>query len=304
MSRDILAVAADRWDRKQSATSHLPTRWWQSNTINRHINDKLHGSPIPGLSAGFRRFLERAADGRRFQRAISVGCGSGQKERALLQMRLVEHFDLFEISGVRIGRGKDLYAQAGLSDRARFIHGDAFELTEPNSYDLVHWDGSLHHMLDVLAAMEWSRTVLKDDGWIAVNEFIGPTRFQWSDRELTWARRVREMLPPEFLTNCRSEIAPLLPIRRPTIEQMITMDPSEAADSSRIVEAAATLFPAGAWTMTGGAVYALALNDIIGNFERLPNGERWLQWCLAMDDLLSDLGENHYGAFIAPKIRS
>lgn len=77
--------------------------------------------------------------------------------------------------------------------------------------------------------------------------------------------------------------------------------PIEAVDSSRIAEAAKALFSAGSWPMTGGAIYALTLNDIIGNFERLPDGERWLQWCLAIDDLLSDMDEHHCGVFISPK---
>lgn len=301
MSTDALAKAAAYWDSVSQTPPPLPIRWWQSPAINRHINAKVCGSPIDGASAGFRHLIKRAVNGRPFNRAVSVGCGSGQKERALLRMGVVEHFDLFEISGVRIEQGQAVYAQAEMSDRATFVQGDAFVLAEPNAYALVHWDASLHHMLDVPSALEWSRKVLRAGGWIAINEFIGPTRFQWSDRNLEWAQRVRDLLPPEFLANCRSATEPLLPIHRRTVEQMIAMDPTEAADSGRIVEAANALFPSGSWTMTGGAIYALALNDLIGNFERPPDGGRWLQWCLAVDDLLSDMGESHHGVFVTPK---
>ena len=73
---------------QQNSKLNLRLRWWQSQTIIRYINQKVSGLPLSGFSNGLtHRAKEIAADRAPFAKAISVGCGSGQKEMNLKKNR-------------------------------------------------------------------------------------------------------------------------------------------------------------------------------------------------------------------------
>lgn len=210
----------------------------------------------------------------------------------------MDHFDLYEISEVRVARGRDLFRKFGLEGKADFFLEDAFLDRTPARYDIVHWDNALHHMMDVHDAVEWSKTVLRPGGWLVVHDFIGASRFQFSDRCYDFAARARQALPRDYL---ESGYAPgtYLPTTLPRVDpkRLIAKDPTEAADSERIVEAVSHHFPNGTWKMLGGAIYHLGLTGLHWNFLRFDDPNR-LDACLFMDDLASYLGENLYAAFI------
>lgn len=300
--KDALARAAKHWDaRPGGRVERRSTRWWQSPAVIRHLNKKLCGEPLNGFAKGLRVWLASEIGETRLKTAVSVGCGNGGKELQFLQEDLVETFDLYEISSSRVAHGQKLAEEAGLSDRMRFTIGDAFEDQTPARYDLVYWDNALHHMFDVEEAIAWSMNVLKPGGWLVVHDYIGAVRFQFSAASLDYARRMREALPPEYLENGESPGAFLSPEVDPVDKDwLIAHDPTEAADSKRIPEVVSRAIPAGEWRMLGGAIYHTGLNNLYWNFERYDDGSR-LQSCLVMDDLLSDMGDNQYAAFIGQK---
>jgi SAM-dependent methyltransferase len=293
-----LKKAAEHWDSKARWSSNVPIRWWQSKQVVRHLNKKMCGEPLNGFAAGVRHWLSQELGGEKLQRGISVGCGTGGKELQLVKEGLVDRFDLFEISGARVERGIELASEHGLSDKLNFRVADAFQEAEADTYDIVYWDNALHHMLDVAAAVDWSRRVLKPDGFLVVHDFVGANRFQFSERNIEYASRVRRSLPAEFLEigNRPGEFAPVQ-VQKVNGDRLAAADPTEAADSARIVSEVSRAFPVGKWIMLGGGVYHIGLNDLFWNFERYE-APHLLDQCLVVDDLLSELGENHYAAFI------
>lgn len=261
--RQELAAAAEHWSRPSQPGK---TRWWKSPTILRHINRIVCGRAIDGPWQGLvERMGKLAPSG--FSRGISIGCGEGFKEIQLLKAGIVRQFDLFEISQARVERGRKLAAEQNVADRIKFHNCDAFE-TSIGLYDLVYWNNALHHMLDTEAAVIWSREHLSVDGWFVMDDFVGASRFQWSDAELSAATRTRELLAPSYL---RDPIRPgslLAPrLYRPAIEDMIKADPTEAADSENILPAIKRHFSSAEIIPTGGCLYHLALNDVIANFD-------------------------------------
>jgi hypothetical protein len=80
------------------------------------------------------------------------------------------------------------------------------------------------------------------------------------------------------------------------VEQMIAMDPTEAADSSNILPAIAQSFPDAEVIPTGGAIYVIGLMNIL---EGIP--APILSQALLLDRALSEAGENIYAVAIAQK---
>jgi SAM-dependent methyltransferase len=285
-----------------SAGHVLKTRWWQHPPIIRHINEKVCGKPIDGFSAGLtmraRSLLDRRLP---LSRGISVGCGNGTKEMKLLREGLVQVFDLYELADTRIATGRELAEKQRLSQSAHFIQGDAFRLAnEPGQYDLVHWNNSLHHMLDVEAAVQWSWDVLKPGGLFYMDDFVAPDRFQWSPKMLLVATAVRQSLPDRFLINPYKPNTMLgRVLKRPDPAKLRQSDPSEAADSSRILSCVKRRFPSAEITLTGGVIYHLSLSDVLANFTE--DDRPLLDRLLVVDDLCTAAGETHYATALALK---
>lgn len=280
----------------------LKLRWWQSPFIVRHINLRVCGQPVDGMSHGLMLRARQLLDGRVLGKGVSVGCGNAAKELDLIQSGLVECFDLCEFSEARIAEARARAEKLGLSDRIRFIQGDAFEqVTGCDQYDLVHWNNALHHMFDAEEAVRWSHWVLKPGGLFYMDDFVGPTRFQWSDLALNLATHVRLMLDARFLANPRKPDDRLpTDIRRPNPDKLKAVDPSEAADSGRILDSIRSHFPAVEIIATGGIVYHMALSDILHNFDE-ERDRTTLELLMFIDDLCADLVETLYATALAFK---
>lgn len=88
------------------------------------------------------------------------------------------------------------------------------------------------------------------------NEYIGPTRFQWTEQQLRLANQLLALLPASHRRRAGSG-EPLERIERLTVEEMIAIDPTEAVDSEAIMPK----------LDYGGTLMQLLLNDLMHNFD-------------------------------------
>lgn len=292
------------WDKQLEilkAKQITRTRWWEDETTKRHINAIVGNGALTEIHAAFHERIARFFAQKTAVKAISVGCGAATKEMWLMQMVDIARFDLFDISKANIAFGREEAARQGITARVDLRSEDAFTANIGSDYDLVYWNNSLHHMPNVVDALRWSRDRLKLGGLLAMDDFIGPSRFQWTDQNMEWAAAVRYNLPERFL---RNPYAPehLLPrdVQRPTPEEVIASDPSEAVDSGRIESALRMIFPDSEIIPTGGALYHLALNDIFGNFVGLDD-LALLRQILLLDKALAQSGTTQYAVAFAIK---
>ncbi|MDY6805828.1 MAG: class I SAM-dependent methyltransferase [Cyanobacteriota bacterium] len=291
------------WSAK-STKSKGKSRFWQSPTIIKHINKRVCGTSVKGRHRGLTELVKNRFPGRVFKHGVSVGCGTGNKEMSLIQQGLVEKFDLFELSEQRIKTGRIKAEELAIAGRVNFILGDALSVTDlDNRYDFINWTSSLHHMLNVRQAVEWSFNVLEEDGVFYMDEYIGPDRLQFTDEMLKLASEVRRNLPGRYLRNPRKP-EQMFPrdCKAPDLGKLKERDPSEAANSSMIIGAVRDNFPDAKLIMTGGIVYFIALNDLVGNFnEKEEDDICILKLLLRIDDLLSEAGYNLCASCMAVK---
>ena len=296
----MLGIAAARWTRKtKRGPRDRPISWWEHPGIVRHVNKSICGTAVEGLGAGDVHLLQRRVPGRVFDRAISVGCGNGGKEVTLLAAGLVSHFDLYEISEARVEQGQEVAERFGVGERISW-HTRTADLTGSTldgAYDLVYWNNALHHMLDVDEAVRWTKRALRPDGYVYMNDFVGPNRMQWPDEALAIASRARELLPRRLLKRPAGEGYLPSTIERPDPDKLAAADPTECADSDDILPAIRRHFPAAWIKPTGGTVYHTALHKIIANFteEDAP----LLETLLLLDDVCTMAGHTHYAVALA-----
>lgn len=283
------------WDEKTKRGHGVRSRWYQCPEVVAHIQRKIGGT--------LAEFVHKETNTTKFLRAISVGCGTATKEVRLLEAGVVEFFDLYELSRERIEIGQRYVESKGLQDRVAFHLADAFqEPIDDSTYDMVYWDNSLHHMMDANDALLWSRRILKDDGVIFIYDFVGPSRFQWTDFNIMLANEFRKTLPKRYFLRPDGKTYQAVRIGRRSVDRCIELDPSEAADSGNILPCFAQIFPNSKVVLTGGAIYQIALAGIYQNFDFNKKFDRQiLKYALLIDDLAIHMGVNHYAAAIGWK---
>lgn len=300
---DVSAQIGDYWSGMYRAPSALYTRWWQCEMIVRHINERVCGKPLDGLSSGLYELArQKLGDRLPLGHGISVGCGDGSKELRALQSGIAERFTLYEFSSYGIESGRASAERAGVASRMTFVHGDAFDRERGEGiYDLVFWNNSLHHMMDAEQAVAWSWRVLRDGGVLLMDDYVGPTRMQWSDRLLEINTRYRESLPEQYLRDPANPNTMLgRTVTRIPVAHFEATDPSECADAAQILPSLRRWFPEMELIFTGGGIYHLGLNDVLHNI--LMAGDMMeIERALRLDDACIELGETQYAVAIATK---
>lgn len=160
----------------------------------------------------------------------------------------------------------------------------------------VFWDNSLHHMPNVHEAVRISKEILNENGVFFCNDYIGESRFQWSDEKIDFTNKIRDDLE-ESIFFVGNEIFPRHR-NRPTVEKMLASDPSEAADSINILPAIRTYFQNPRITMLGGVVYLILLDRMIQN---IPEDSKLLDELILKDDEAKEQGMSLYAFILAQK---
>ena len=294
MSVSAIERASEHWSSRPTTGRR---RWWSHPRIHAHINRIVCGEAIGGAWAGLNRRIAEASGDGGLARGVSVGCGNAQKELAMLAGGLVGSFDLYEISRARLDDAAASAERLGVTDRVRLHRADAIEEADRSDFDLVYWNNALHHMLDVPRAVRWSRERLRAGGLFVMDDFVGSDRFQWPDEDLELASRVRELLPERIRAAYLKENHASLRVRRPNERRLVRADPTEAADSGRIIESVLACFPGCDLRRTGGVVYHLALNDVLAHFDDVEDAAL-LDALLLLDESLAQAGRTHYAVAI------
>ncbi|HWA73965.1 MAG TPA: phytanoyl-CoA dioxygenase family protein [Polyangiaceae bacterium] len=268
------------------------TRWWQSPLICRHINRKICGKELDGTDGGDVDLLRQLSQGRSYARAVSVGCGNAYHQLRLLESGLVKSFVLYEQSEARAAQAAARAKAMGLSERVTLRVRDASSLPVEPGFELVYWKDALHHLADIQAAVRWSHDVLSPGGLFFMNDFVGPTHMQFTERQLDLAEQIRRALPERFLRDPENpgKMVPLRPTRAKLANQL-EASPATSAHASNLLPALKSVFPDITVLPTGGICYMLALEGILANIREVED-EAVLRAMLLADNLCIEAGES------------
>ncbi len=201
--------------------------WGAQPLVRRAINRRVTGDPNRWPMEWFaRRFAPRA-----LPRGLSVGCGPGLLERDVIEKGICRSVEGIDFSPEAIAQARQGAQEANLSRVLDYRVGDvnALELPE-ETFDIVFFHGSLHHVRSVERALAQVRGALKPGGLLYLDEYMGPSRTDWGDADWSFARSAFDALPAE-LKNRRELMVPI-PMD----------DPLESVRSSAILPEVRRLF--------------------------------------------------------------
>ena len=233
-----------------------------AHPLVRHaINRRVTGDPMVWPITGLKRQLERPVG-----KALSIGSGVGAFERTLIEQGITSDVTGVDFSDVILGEARRGAAEAGM--KIEYIAADARELMRerPASFDAVFFHASLHHFdrLDDLMAV--IKRALRPDGFLWYDEYVGPSRDEWSlwklvAPNLAYYRLPRKMRRPKL-------------VRAPINFE----DPTEAIASSEIVPATSRHFRILEQRDYGGNLLSIVFPNLRQPHEGGPPREELDRW--------------------------
>jgi len=200
--------------------------WLNSETLKRLSDERVSGDP----EVTFHEWIVRDRLGRKFNRALSVGCASGVNELVLYDLGLCSEFTGVDISEAAIASAEERKGERNM----RFM---VLDLEKENlghdPFDIIFCFSVLHHINNLGFFLKNIYDSLATDGILVVHDYIGASRFQWPKGTMDLMNDLYAVLPDAYHYNFASK-APMPWIVRPPIISMVVNDPSEAVRSGEI----------------------------------------------------------------------
>ena len=215
--------------------------WMAHPLVRAAINRRITGDPtvwpLPAL-----------LQGRHFATGVSIGSGTGGLERSLAGI-------VDDVTGIDASEAV-LEEARRLGPDIRYVAADAREFLRGKTFEAIFFHQSLHHFdrLDELMAIV--REALAPNGMLYIDEYIGPSRDEWTWTKLFGPNLVYRMLPRGTR---RARL-----VRAPVNYE----DPTEAVASSEIVHAIGRHFRIALRRNYGGHLLALLYPNMQRNAPR------------------------------------
>src|SRR5262249_37117750 len=137
---------------------------------------------------------------------------------------------------------------------------------DSGSYDVVLGISSIHHVEKLEHLFAQVRDALRPDGYFFLDEYIGATKFQWTDEQLRLMNEQLNALPESLKKSVSGAGNIKARVIRKTISYVNEADPSEAVRSAEIVPLLSRYFQIVEFKGYGGSLLHELLYDIAGNF--------------------------------------
>lgn len=266
--------------------------WTEHRAIQDRLNIKVSGDPNRDAYQFLIEFLNKHGMHLPLSRCLTLGCGAGDLERGLAQYGFCLKHDAYDIAAGAIERAKQKAEEMGLAHISYYISDINTISLPPDTYDLVFGVQAVHHFSNLEHIFLEVRKTLKTGGIFFLNEFIGPAKFQWTDKQLNIVNSLLRMLPDRYRLSKKDGVTIKDNYRRPTLAEMDSIDPSEAIRSDDILNVLAQRFEIIEKIDLGGTIMHLLLQDIAGNFDyNNPADMRLLNMLFEVEDVFMELGE-------------
>ncbi|MES1240758.1 MAG: methyltransferase domain-containing protein [Acidobacteriota bacterium] len=286
-------TAGEFWSRKLEGPDFSPERFWgHVPEVERRF---LRRVSLDGLSASWAEACVRECLAGRtpVERMLSVGCGTGELERTLARLNAFRECDAWDIAPGGIEAARRLAREEGFGHIRYEVRDVTSADLPPERYDAVWFESSLHHIEPLERVCEQVARTLKPDGFLFLNEYVGPSAFAFSDRQKELIRAAFALIPARF----RRSFEPGGPERLasapiPTPAEVRAEDPTESVRSADILAVVPDYFDVVFRRETGGTLLQFLLHGIAGNFhDGDPESLRILRMLFEIEDALLETGE-------------
>lgn len=283
----------DTWVANGLQWTHLPE-------IQQLINRRVSGDSAISPLAWFARHLDRIG-ALPLRRALVLGCGPGRVERELHQRGWAREIVAFDLSPKVLETARAANADC---PSIHYVHADMNALPvgqplfEAGSFDAVLGVASVHHCSQLGSLYDAVCQLLAPSGRFFMDEYVGPDQFQFSTTHVAQISALADLLPDALLTTRSGAVR--RGFRAPTVDEVMAVDPSEAACSSQILPLLAGRFQIVQQRSYAGALLQALMAEVAQNFQG-TEAKPWLHALIDAEDELDrqGLAEHHFNCLIA-----
>lgn len=267
-------------------------QWTHLPAIARMISRQAFGDEETALDAWFFRQVARDRP-LPLDRALVLACGSGGLERSLISKGLVKEIVAVDVSPRILAVAKAAARDAGLTG-IDYRLGDMNGLDVEGPFDAVFSVSAAHHCENLEGLFAMIKSVLVPGGWFFLDDYVGPTRFQWSDADVLQINRLLQLLPDRMTHNAAGYTR--RGFRRVSADVVAAVDATEAVRSADIMRVMAEHLKVEAYRGYGGSLLHLVLSNIGQNFDPVvsgdPTGAEYLDLLIKASDQLRATGRS------------
>lgn len=268
-------------------TERLAHANWMSHTsVLMYLNERATGDPARDwLSSWAHRYFV----GDRL-RVLVLGCGEGWLERAVAEWPFVAQIDAVDVAEEAVSRAREL--ARGISKIEYGVVDLNRDVLPRDRYDVVVAHSVLHHVENLEHAFTEIEGAMRADATLVVNEYVGPDRFQFSDDVLRIMNALLRCIRPGEVRS------------RPTVEEMIANDPTEAVRASELPAFLAARFDVRERRELGGTILQHLLYGIVQDYRfEVPRERGLVEMLCAIEGMLIDAGNvpSDFALFAARK---
>jgi SAM-dependent methyltransferase len=260
-------AAARFWDENREKAKD-PAYWMADPICRQAINRRVSGDPHEWPLDWFKR----AHVPQSFERGVSWGCGLGAFERAAIRTGIARAVDAYDISPKSLDDARREAQREGLSG-IDYRLGNFNDPRLPSGrYDIAFFHASLHHVRRLERLFRRLRAALPSNGAVYVDEYVGPSRGQWTLRRLAAAQEFLDAIPDSV----KREKRLALPIQQ--------NDPSEAIRSGAIASFLRQHFDLLEWRPYGGQIASLLFPCLEREWTESPEGRSAVARMMEVED--------------------
>lgn len=222
------------------------------------------------------------------ERSLDLGCGAGYRSVAAYQAGATQCIEGYDVSADRIAEGERRRTELGIPGHLQVSDINTMELPRAR-YDLIFSCHSFHHFLELEHICAQVHEALTPRGLFILDEFVGPTQFQWTDQQIEVVRTLMSLIPPELRMLRWGALKTWE--GRPTPEEVVAVSPFESIRSAEIFPFFKQYFDLVAVRLLGGTLQHLLYNGIAHNFRPdHPDAGRIIEGVYKTEDALIDTG--------------
>ncbi len=262
----------------------IPILWGHVPEVQARTNKLISGDE----NIGYTSYIEsKYLCGQNGLKALSLGCGKGLTEIEFVKSNSFTVIDAYDLSEDAIAFAKKRAIEENVCEQINFRVADIDELELPKDYyDVFMTFHSLHHFSNLDFLYNKIKRTLKQDALIFINEYIGPTRWQWTDKQLDIVNGILNILPKNYREYFGTKSIKKKEYRPGTFSMYLN-DPSEAIESEQIFPLLKDYFEIIEKKDYGGTILSLLFHEIAQNFiKRDQKTIELVQLCLNIEDLM------------------
>lgn len=249
-----------------NTTGSVGANWWDIPYVRKRWNEKITGDADKNYETYLSKDLFR---GEHNISLVSIGSGVCSHEMQLAELNPTWNIYCIDIADSLLNKASEISKEKGLTN-IHFINTDILKHDlKKNYYDIVLFHSSLHHFNHIEEfLLHKILPVLKDNGKLVINEFVGKNRLQFDKHQIDAINHAIVMIDKKYRVIYKTSIMKNK-FYGSGLLRMIVADPSECIDSESILPSINKYFNVIEERPYGGNILMSTLKSIAHHYVEL-----------------------------------